>query len=138
MAELRVAVGGADADLPERLDREIVAFNAAATGHHDAHELSVAVRGEQDGSVVGFATWGETSGITELEDLFVDPDYRRRGIAAALVSRIAQVLRARGAGRLEVTANPHAMEFYRAAGFTDDGTAETDFGSAPCMVLMLS
>jgi ribosomal protein S18 acetylase RimI-like enzyme len=74
----------------------------------------------------------------ELEDLFVDPDYRRRGIAAALVSRIAQVLRARGAERLEVTANPHAMEFYRAVGFTDDGTAETDFGCAPRMVLMLA
>jgi GNAT superfamily N-acetyltransferase len=93
---------------------------------------------EQDGSVVGFATWADSSGTMELEDLFVDPDYRRRGIAAALVSRIAQVLRARGAERLEVTANPHAMEFYRAVGFTDDGTAETDFGSAPRMILMLS
>jgi GNAT superfamily N-acetyltransferase len=69
---------------------------------------------EQDGSVVGFATWAEASGAMELEDLFVDPDYRRRGIATALVSRIVQVLRARGAERLEVTANPHAMKFYRA------------------------
>ncbi|HEY1642977.1 MAG TPA: GNAT family N-acetyltransferase [Streptosporangiaceae bacterium] len=93
---------------------------------------------DQDGSVVGFATWAEVCGAMELEDLFVDPDYRRRGIALALVSRIAEVLRARGAGRLEVTANPHAMEFYRAAGFTDDGTAETDFGTAPRMVLLLA
>ena len=93
---------------------------------------------EQDGSVVGFATWAEASGAMELEDLFVDTDYRRRGIATALVSRIVQVLRARGAERLEVTANPHAMKFYRAAGFADDGTAETDFGPAPRLVLMLS
>jgi ribosomal protein S18 acetylase RimI-like enzyme len=93
---------------------------------------------EQDGAVVGFATWAEAGGIAELEDLFVDPDYRRRGIAIALVSRIARALRARGAERLEVTANPHAMEFYRAAGFTGDGTAETDFGTAPRLVLMLS
>jgi len=35
---------------------------------------------EQDGSVVGFATWAETNGTVELEDLFVDPDYMRRGI----------------------------------------------------------
>jgi ribosomal protein S18 acetylase RimI-like enzyme len=91
--------------------------------------------------VVGFATWAEAAGVAgtmELEDLFVDPDYRRRGIATALVSRIVQVLRARGAERLEVTANPHAMEFYRAAGFTDDGSAETEFGPASRMVLMLS
>jgi ribosomal protein S18 acetylase RimI-like enzyme len=93
---------------------------------------------EQDGSVVGFATWAEAGGIIDLEDLFVDPDYRRRGLAAALVTRIAEVLRARGAERLEVTANPHAMGFYRAAGFVDCGLAETEFGTAPRMVLVLS
>jgi GNAT superfamily N-acetyltransferase len=93
---------------------------------------------EQDGTVVGFATWAEADGTTDLEDLFVDPDYRRRGIAMALVQRIAEVVRARGAERLEVTANPHAMEFYSAAGFTDCGTAETPLGTAPRMVLTLS
>lgn len=29
---------------------------------------------EQDGTVVGFATWAEDGGPTDLEDLFVDPD----------------------------------------------------------------
>ena len=90
---------------------------------------------EEQRSLVGFATWIEAGGIFELEDLFVDPRWRRRGIAAALVSRIAQVLRARGVQRLEVTANPHAMGFYRAAGFIDCGTADTVFGTAPHMVL---
>ncbi len=51
---------------------------------------------EEQGSLVGFATWAEAGGIAELEDLFVDPVWRRRGIATALVSRIAQILRARG------------------------------------------
>src|SRR5277367_6858981 len=59
---------------------------------------------EEDGMVVGFATWAQTAGTIELEDLFVDPGYMRRGIATALVSWIAEILRARGAGRLEVTA----------------------------------
>ena len=93
---------------------------------------------ERDGSVVGFATWAETAGTMDLEDLFVDPDYMRRGIATALVNRIAEVLRARGAERLEVTANPHALRFYRAAGFIDCGVAETEFGVAPRMVLAIS
>jgi GNAT superfamily N-acetyltransferase len=93
---------------------------------------------EEDGSVVGFATWAETAGIIELEDLFVDPDYMRRGIATALVGRIAQVLRARGVQRLEVTANPDVLGFYRAVGFTDCGVAETAFGPAPRMVLAIS
>lgn len=93
---------------------------------------------EQDGSVAGFATWAETAEAIELEDLFVDPGYRRRGIATALVSRIAEVVRARGAERLEVTANPHALGFYRAVGFVDCGIAETVFGAATRMVLVLS
>jgi GNAT superfamily N-acetyltransferase len=92
---------------------------------------------EEDGSVVGFATWAEADGSIELEDLFVDPGWRRRGIAAALVSRIVDVLRARGAECLEVTANPHAREFYSAAGFTDCGVAETEFGAAPRMRLTI-
>jgi GNAT superfamily N-acetyltransferase len=92
----------------------------------------------QDGALAGLASWAETGGVTELEDLFVDPDYMRRGIATALVGRIAQVLVARGAGRLEVTANPDAMRFYRSAGFIDCGVAETNFGAAPRMLLALS
>jgi GNAT superfamily N-acetyltransferase len=92
---------------------------------------------EEQGVLVGFATWIEAGGVFELEDLFVDPGWRRRGIAAALVDRIAQVLRARGAERLEVTANPHAMGFYRAAGFIDCGVAGTVFGTAPRMALAI-
>ena len=86
---------------------------------------------EEDASVVGFATWADADGAVELEDLFVDPGWRRRGIATALVSRIVDVLRARGVQALEVTANPHAQGFYSAAGFIDCGVAETDFGAAP-------
>jgi GNAT superfamily N-acetyltransferase len=90
---------------------------------------------EEEGALAGFATWLHAEGIVELEDLFVDPAWMRRGIATALVSRITQVLRARGVDRLEVTANPHAMGFYRAAGFVDCGVADTAFGAAPRMVL---
>src|SRR5690349_3045880 len=92
---------------------------------------------EEEGSVAGFATWAETGGVFELEDLFVDPARRRRGIAAALVNHIAQVLRARGVEHLEVTANPHAMGFYRAAGFVDSGVTGTVFGTAPRMTLAI-
>ena len=94
---------------------------------------------EEDGAVVGFATWAETDdGSIELEDLFVDPNWMRRGIATALVNCIADVVRSRGADTLEVTASPDALEFYRAVGFDDIGVAETAFGSAPQLLLRLS
>jgi GNAT superfamily N-acetyltransferase len=92
---------------------------------------------EQDGSVVGFATWADADGVTELEDLFVDPDWTRQGMATALVKGIAEVLRARGVERLEVTANPHAMGFYTAIGFISCGVVNTEFDHAPRMVLTI-
>lgn len=92
---------------------------------------------DEDGSVVGFATWAEARGGVDLDDLFVDPSWTRRGIATALVLRVVDVLRARGVQRLEVTANPHALGFYRAAGFVDMGWADTDFAPAPRMALAI-
>lgn len=92
---------------------------------------------DENGSVVGFATWADAEGVIELEDLFVDPDWTRRGIATALVNGIAGIIRARGTERLEVTANPHAMGFYTAIGFINCGVASTEFGQAPRMVLTL-
>jgi GNAT superfamily N-acetyltransferase len=92
---------------------------------------------EENGVVVGFATWAETDDGMELEDLFVDPDWMRRGIATALVTRIVDVLRSRGADTLEVTASPDALAFYHATGFVDIGVTQTTFGSAPQLQLKL-
>jgi GNAT superfamily N-acetyltransferase len=93
---------------------------------------------EADGQVVGLATWTETADVVELEDLFVDPAWMRRGIALSLVRHIVGVLKERGVEQLEVTGNPHALGFYHAAGFTDRGVAETDFYDAPRLVLAVS
>jgi GNAT superfamily N-acetyltransferase len=92
---------------------------------------------EENGVPIGFATWAETDDGMELEDLFVDPKWMRRGIATALVSCICDLLRSRGADTLEVTASPDALGFYRAAGFVDIGVTPTTFGSAPQLQLTL-
>jgi GNAT superfamily N-acetyltransferase len=81
-----------------------------------------------DGRLVGFATTLIAGGAAELDDLFVDPGWMRRGIGRALVLDAIEIARDRGVGRVEVTANPHALVFYQRAGFTVDHEVRTRFG----------
>jgi ribosomal protein S18 acetylase RimI-like enzyme len=81
---------------------------------------------EIDGHVRGFATAVPSDAGLELEDLFTDPAFMRRGIATALIHDIAFSGAANGIRRLEVTGNTHARAFYESAGFVIDGTAATE------------
>jgi GNAT superfamily N-acetyltransferase len=88
-----------------------------------------------DGRLVGFAstiasTAGEADRELELEDLFVDPPWMRRGVATLLVrDAVARAQRA-GFGRITVTGNPHALAFYLAVGFVEVGRQDTALGEA--------
>jgi N-acetylglutamate synthase-like GNAT family acetyltransferase len=79
--------------------------------------------------IVGFATTYRTGRVLELEDLFVDPDWMRRGVGRALVQDIVTLASQDKIRRVEVTANPHALSFYENAGFVHDGDVDTPFGS---------
>ena len=82
-----------------------------------------------DGTVVGFASTRPTDATTlELDDLFVEPAWMRHGVARALMHSVASQAEAQGVARVEVTANKHALAFYRAVGFVCDGPADTEFG----------
>jgi GNAT superfamily N-acetyltransferase len=87
------------------------------------------------GSVVGFASLADGDGFLELEDLFVDPDWMRRGIATLLVRDAVGVARQRAIPRIEVTANPHAFAFYGSVGFRPAGEVRTRFGPGQRMSL---
>jgi GNAT superfamily N-acetyltransferase len=102
---------------------------------------------EDDGAVVGvalwflnFSTWRGTHGIY-LEDLFVQPQHRGKGLGKELLRTLAAVCVERGYSRLEWSVldwNTPSIEFYEAAGalpmdewtvfrLTDD--ALTDFAA---------
>jgi GNAT superfamily N-acetyltransferase len=80
---------------------------------------------EWDGAPAGFAlffhnysTWEARRGLY-LEDLFVRPASRGRGIGRALLEHLARVAVARGCGRFEWSVldwNEPAIGFYRALG----------------------
>ena len=80
--------------------------------------------------VLGFASLigGHADGIAELDALFVDPAFMRRGIGRTLVQDAFALARTRHCQRIEVTANPRAVEFYVKMGFVDERVVQTRFG----------
>jgi GNAT superfamily N-acetyltransferase len=80
---------------------------------------------EYEGAPAGFAlyfynysTWRGHAGIY-LEDLFVRPQYRGKGIGKALLSRVAAIAVAEGCPRFEwavLNWNTPAIDFYSAIG----------------------
>jgi GNAT superfamily N-acetyltransferase len=117
-------------------DREVLLANPEALAFDEvsirAGRTRVAV---EDGCIVGFASTSLSGDVAELDDLFVDPDRMRRGIARALVLDAMSVARAGGCTRIEVTANSHALAFYNAAGFVADGVVTTQFAPGTRMHL---
>lgn len=111
---------------------------AALLEHPEALQLSdelvgggrVRVATLADGTIVGFVSTRPTrAAVLELDDMFVEPTWMRHGVARALVHSIAVEAGLEAVTRVEVTANVHALGFYRAVGFVVDGSADTEFGS---------
>lgn len=110
----------------ERLEHAVVATEAglseALFGEHPDAEVLIA---EWDGAPAGFAlffhnfsTFLGRRGLY-LEDLFVQPAYRGRGVGRALLARLAAIAVERGCGRFEWSVldwNESAIRFYEALG----------------------
>ena len=110
----------------ERLSHEVVAteedFAAALFGATRVAEALLAFLGSQP---VGFALYFSTfstfvgrPGIY-LEDIFVEPEHRGRGIGTALLTRIAKIAGDRNCGRVEwsvLTWNEPSIGFYERLG----------------------
>jgi len=80
---------------------------------------------EQDGQVAGFALWFFTFSTwlgkpgLYLEDLFVRPELRGRGIGKALMLELARIAVREGCGRFEWNVldwNQPSIDFYRSLG----------------------
>lgn len=110
----------------EKLEDKVVAteekIDGALFGDRPYAETLIA---EDDGKPVGFAlffhnfsTFLAQPGIY-LEDLFVDPEARGKGVGRALLARLAQVAVERDCGRLEWAVldwNKDAIGFYERLG----------------------
>ncbi len=111
----------------ERAPEQVVAteddFRGALFGPEPAVFALVAEHGTQ--GVIGFAlyfrnfsTWLGKHGIY-LEDLYVQPEYRRSGLGRAFLAELARECLRKGYGRLEwwvLDWNTPAWDFYREIG----------------------
>lgn len=110
----------------ERLPHAVVATESLLAeqlfGEHPGAEVLIA---EWDGVPAGFAlfchnfsTFLGRRGLW-LEDLYVEPEQRGRGIGKRLLARLAAIAVERGCGRLEWSVldwNTEAIGFYRSLG----------------------
>jgi ribosomal protein S18 acetylase RimI-like enzyme len=108
-------------DLPREaakiVDEGLGESNNAAAPIHDVQPLSCFVRlagGEVVGGAVG-RTWGA---CCELQQLWVDPRYRRQGLGSRLVRQFEQRGAARGCHTFYLdTFSFQALGFYRSLGY---------------------
>jgi GNAT superfamily N-acetyltransferase len=101
----------------------------AGRGIVDGNTRIAVTSAESVEKILGFLTVivGD-GGEPELEDLFVDPRWQRRGVARRLIEDAVQIVRTSGCDRLWVTGNPHASAFYRSVGFVGDERIATELG----------
>ncbi|WP_309739605.1 GNAT family N-acetyltransferase [Chamaesiphon sp. OTE_20_metabat_361] len=110
--------------LRDRVTGNVELLRSHLFGGHPAAEAIVAELGEL---TIGFALFFPTYStfLTQpgihLEDVFVQPEYRRQGVGKALMTAMAKIAHDRGCGRLEWSVldwNQPAIEFYQGLGAT--------------------
>ena len=110
----------------EKLSDEVVAtedgLREALFGSNPVAEVLLAYWADEPAGFAlyfrNFSTFLGKTGIY-LEDLFVEPAYRGRGIGKALLIRLAEIARERGYGRMEWAVldwNRPAIDFYKSLG----------------------
>lgn len=128
--EIRFAI---EADIPSALDlawRMFVKYDSPDYGAEHTERMRKAIDDRlkdlsiytqrlllvalADGKVVGMI---ETYGTNRISLLFVESEYQRKGIATALMSKIASELKMRGYDKIVLNSSPHGLPFYKRFGF---------------------
>ena len=126
----------------EKLSHQVVATEDLLRhwlfGPRPAAEVVLAYLGDQPAGFAlffhNFSTFVGRPGIY-LEDLFVDPPHRGKGVGKALLIHLATIAKERGCGRFEWAVldwNKSAIDFYRGLGAVplDDWTLFRVTGAA--------
>jgi GNAT superfamily N-acetyltransferase len=121
MSEVALVVGDADNGLQERLDKEINAFNAAATGYGDSRLLCIAVRDDSGDLLAGLFgwTWG---GCAYIDVLWVRSNQRGSGLGSRLLAAAEEETARRGCDQVALSTHSfQAPGFYARLGYKECG-----------------
>lgn len=82
------------------------------------NSCAVAAAYGEDGELVGMGrALGDGVSDAYVQDVVVDPAFRRRGVGAAVVRALAAELRKRGVDWIGLVGEPGTEAFYRSLGF---------------------
>ncbi len=115
----RLTVGDEDAELDERLDAELSAYNLETAGVQEQAGFTVRIDGAAGELVAGLSgwTWGSCAGISLV---WVRSDRRARGAGARLLEAAERVARDRGCTQIVVSSFTfQAPGFYERHGFVE-------------------
>ena len=91
--------------------------------------LSVLLVAEQDNVILGFIIAWIVHDDIQLNNIAVLPDYRRQGIAKALIKEIVALFQDAKKIILEVNVNNSAKQFYEKLGFIITGKRKSYYGN---------
>ncbi|MGW0820490.1 GNAT family N-acetyltransferase [Streptomyces sp. NPDC002845] len=123
-ATASLQVGGKDSELEQRIDDELTAFNARATGAGEPAEFSVRMTdaaGEVAGGLTGWI-WGS---LCAVDMLWVREDQRHAGWGAKILDAAEEEGVRRGCTDMIVSSFTfQAPDFYRKQGYRETGRTE--------------
>lgn len=122
ITELRRVVFILEQGVPEEIERDDL----------DATALHAAARDEA-GTLIGTGRAvidGGGPGVARVGRMAVAPSVRGRGVGAAVLSLLEREAAARGATRVLLHAQDHAIGFYAGAGYVPEGEPFTEAGIA--------
>ncbi|PBC64389.1 GNAT family N-acetyltransferase [Streptomyces sp. Tue6028] len=123
-ATASLEVGAKDAALERRLDDELTAFNAEATGAGTPQPLSVRVTDEAGDLVGGLTAWVWGS-CCAVDMLWVREDQRHAGWGSELLRAAEEESARRGCTEMIVSSFTfQAPDFYRGHGYRETGRTE--------------
>lgn len=116
-----LTIGERDSGLTDRLTKELVAFNTAATGSADRGSIAIKVTDEAGELVGGLDAW-TWGGLCGIDLLWVREDSRKDGWGGRILQAAEAEARRRGCDRVAVSSFTfQAPGFYQRHGYTETG-----------------